>query len=121
LKLSVDRKKLKSEVRFRVLRLLEQNPEMSQRDLAAQVGISTGSAHYVLKALLGKGLIKLGNFSASGGRRRYAYVLTAKGLSTRAAMTKEFLSQKMQEYEALKIEITALSDELHNSKRDESL
>ena len=103
---------LKSEVRFRVLRLLEQNPEMSQRDLALAVGISTGSAHYVIKALAAKGLVKLANFTAAKDKRRYAYVLTPKGIATRAAMTRDFLDRKMREYEALKAEIAALSDEL---------
>ena len=95
-----------------MLRLLEQNPEMSQRDLASAVGISTGSTHYVIKALVNKGLVKIGNFTASEDKRRYAYVLTPKGIATRSAMTRQFLTRKMREYEALKNEIEALSREL---------
>lgn len=102
--------KLQDDVRFRILRLLEQNPEMSQRDLARAVGISTGHVHYVLKALVGKGLVKLGNFTAREDKRRYSYALTPKGISARAAMTRDFIARKKQEYEALKAEIEMLSD-----------
>ncbi len=97
--------KLQDDVRFRILRLLEQNPEMSQRDLAQAVGISTGSVHYVLKALVDKGLVKLGNFTASEDKRRYSYVLTPKGISEKAALTRRFLIRKMAEFEMLKAEI----------------
>jgi len=85
---------------------------MSQRELAEAVGISVGGAHYVLNALLEKGLIKLGNFTASTDKRRYAYVLTPKGASEKAAITKRFLARKMEEYEALKSEIEELSKEV---------
>lgn len=117
-RLPSEKHKLDVEVRFRVLRLLEQNPEMSQRDLAAAVGISTGSAHYVLKALVGKGFVKLGNFTASEDKRRYAYLLTAKGISARAAMTREFLARKKREYEALTSEIEILTRELEAADAD---
>lgn len=100
-----EREKLQDDIRFRILRLLEQNPEMSQRDLAAAVGISTGSTHYMLKALAEKGLVKIGNFTASEDRRRYAYVLTPKGIAERAALTRRFLNRKMAEFEMLKAEI----------------
>ena len=81
---------LQEDARFRILRLLEENPEMSQRELADAVGISTGSAHYVLGALIERGLVKLGNFSASQDKRRYAYVLTPKGVAEKAAITRRF-------------------------------
>ena len=80
---------------------------MSQRDLAAAVGINTGSTHYVLIALVEKGLVKLANFTVSEDKRRYAYVLTTKGIATRAIVTR-----KLREYEALKAEIDVLSKEL---------
>ncbi|MBC7180625.1 MAG: winged helix-turn-helix transcriptional regulator, partial [Roseovarius sp.] len=70
--MATQRDKLREDVRFRILRLLQENPEMSQRDLARAVGVSTGGIHYVLSALLDKGLIKLGNFTAAEDRRRYA-------------------------------------------------
>lgn len=106
------RSKVQEDVRFRVLRLLHENPELSQRDLAEAVGISNGSAHYLLSALLEKGLIKLGNFTAAQDKRRYAYILTPKGIAEKAAITKRFLERKIQEYDALKAEIEALRDEL---------
>jgi EPS-associated MarR family transcriptional regulator len=106
------RSKAQEDVRFRVLRLLQENPEMSQRDIAAAVGISVGGVHYCLNALIEKGLIKLGNFSASQDKRRYAYILTPKGLSEKAALTSRFLKRKMEEHEALKDEIDALKSEM---------
>lgn len=106
------RSKVQEDVRLRVLRLLYDNPELSQRDLAEAVGISNGSAHYLLSALLDKGLIKLGNFTAAQDKRRYAYILTPKGIAEKAAITKRFLERKIQEYDALKAEIEALRDEL---------
>lgn len=86
-----DRRYFWAEIRFRVLRLLEQNSKLLQRELADVTGIITGSAHYVLKALVDKGRVKLGNFTASEDKRRYAYVLIPKGIATRAAMTQFFL------------------------------
>ena len=103
---------MREDVRFRVLRLLHDNPELSQRELAATVGISNGSANYLLSALLDKGLIKLGNFTAAQDKRRYAYILTPKGIAEKAAITKRFLERKVQEYDALKAEIEALKNEL---------
>jgi len=110
------RDKLQEEVRFRVLRLLQDDPEMSQRDLARAVGISTGGMHYVLAALVDKGLVKLGNFTAAPDRRRYAYVLTPQGLSEKARLAHAFLRRKRAEYEALRDEIAALSAELDDGR-----
>lgn len=100
--------KLQEDTHFRVLRLLQENPEMSQRELAAAVGVSVGGIHYVLNALIDKGLVKLGNFTASEDKRRYAYILTPKGLAEKALITKRFLVRKIEEYEALKSEIEEL-------------
>ena len=106
------RSKLQEDTFFRVLRLLQENPEMSQRELARVVGVSVGGMHYVLNALIDKGLVKLGNFTASEDKRRYAYVLTPRGIARKAALTRVFLTRKMEEYEALKYEIAMLSSEL---------
>jgi EPS-associated MarR family transcriptional regulator len=106
------RSKVQEDVRFRVLRLLHDDRELSQRDLAEAVSISSGSAHYLLGALVEKGLIKLGNFTAAQDKRRYAYLLTPMGIAEKAAITKRFLERKVQEYDALKAEIEALKDEL---------
>jgi EPS-associated MarR family transcriptional regulator len=106
------RSKLQEDTHFCVLRLLQDNPEMSQRELAAAAGISVGGTHYVLNALIEKGLLKLGNFTAAEDKRRYAYVLTPKGIAEKAAITKRFLARKIEEYEALKSEIDELSKEV---------
>ena len=102
------RTKMQEDVRFRVLRLLQDNPELSQRALAAKVGISVGGMHYVLNALVEKGLVKLGNFTASEDKRRYAYILTPKGVMEKARISKQFLSRKIAEYQDLKAEIEEL-------------
>lgn len=106
------RTKLQEDTHFRVLRLLQESPEMSQRELASAVGVSVGGMHYVLNALIKKGLVKLGNFTAAEDKRRYAYILTPKGISEKAAITRRFLERKMQEYEALKSEIKELKSEI---------
>lgn len=102
------RSKLQEDTHFRVLRVLQDDPEISQRDLAERVGVSVGGIHYVLNALIDKGLVKLGSFTAAKDKRRYAYILTPKGIARKAALTRAFLMRKMEEYEALKEEIDAL-------------
>ena len=106
------RTKLQEDTHFRVLRLLQENPEMSQRELAAAVGVSVGGMHYVLNALIEKGWVKLGNFSAAEDKRRYAYILTRKGLAEKTVITRRFLARKMKEYDALKAEIDSLTQEI---------
>jgi EPS-associated MarR family transcriptional regulator len=100
------------DVHFRVMRLLEANPDMSQRDLAAHVGISLGSLNYCLKALMDKGFVKLENFQNSKHKFKYVYILTPAGIAQKVALTGRFLKRKMQEYEALKAEIEGLEAEL---------
>lgn len=117
--MTTQRDKLREDVQFRILRLLQDNPEMSQRDLAKAVGVSTGGIHYVLNALLDKGLLKLGNFTAAEDKRRYAYVLTPKGITKRAELTKRFLVRKLAEYEALKTEIEEVRGDLSESELTE--
>jgi EPS-associated MarR family transcriptional regulator len=106
------RSKLQEDTHFRVLRLLQDNPEMSQRELAVAVGVSVGGMHYVINALIDKGFVKLGNFTAAEDKRRYAYILTPTGIKEKAAITKRFLARKIEEYQALREEIEALRDEL---------
>ena len=109
------RTKLQEDTHFRVLRLLQENPEISQRELAVAVGVSVGGMHYVLNALIDKGLVKLGNFTAAEDKRRYAYILTAKGISEKAAITRRFLARKKGEYEALRAEIEDLQSECRST------
>ncbi|PKQ12077.1 MAG: MarR family EPS-associated transcriptional regulator [Alphaproteobacteria bacterium HGW-Alphaproteobacteria-1] len=106
------RTNLQQDTHFRVLRLLQENPETSQRELAQAVGVSVGGIHYVLNALIDKGLVKLGNFTAAKDKRRYAYVLTSKGIARKAALTRAFLVRKMEEYVALREEIESLQLDL---------
>lgn len=99
----------REDIRFRVLRLLEDNPECSQRDIASALGISLGSVNYCLAALVERGHVKLSNFRNSNNKLRYMYVLTPKGISERVSLTGRFLQRKLLEYEALHAEIEALT------------
>ncbi len=106
------RKLVQQDTHLRILRLLEQNPEISTREIANMVGISNGGAYYCLNALVKKGLIKLGNFSASKHKNRYAYFLTPRGMSEKTKLTGQFLVRKHMEFEELKAEIDALEQEI---------
>ena len=97
-----------SETHLRVLRLLQLNPHLTQRELADALGVSLGKANYCLKALLVKGLIKMNNFSKSENKLGYAYLLTPSGVAAKARLTAQFLKIKMSEYESLKQEIDQL-------------
>lgn len=105
-------KQVNDDIRFRVMRELEGNPELSQRELAKSLGISLGIVNYCLKALVEKGQVKVQNFRASDNKLRYAYVMTPQGLSAKAALTARFLKRRVAEYEALKAEIEALEFEI---------
>lgn len=98
--------------RYRVLRLLADNPDMTQREIARELGVALGSINYLLRALVEKGLVKAENFRTAQNRLRYAYVLTPKGMTAKALLTRAFLHRKLAEYEALRAEIDALREEL---------
>lgn len=102
---------------FRVMRILKDNPDLTQRELAEQLGVSVGSLNYCLKALIEKGWIKMQNFSQSKNKFGYVYILTPRGISEKAALTSNFLKRKRAEYEALKLEIESLSTELQSSSQ----
>ena len=106
------RTKLQEDARFRVLRLLQENPEMSQRELAKAAGISVGGMHYVLNALIERGLVKLGNFRSAEDKRRYAYILTPQGVREKSNLAMAFLERKMMEYNDLRAEIETLAGEI---------
>lgn len=101
----------KDDTRFRVLHLLQQNPDISQRELAKAMGISLGRVNFVLNALVDKGLIKVSNFRKSDKKIRYTYMLTPSGVSEKIGLTANFLKRKISEYEALKAEIESLRRE----------
>ncbi|MDH5299858.1 MAG: MarR family EPS-associated transcriptional regulator [Gammaproteobacteria bacterium] len=100
------------EIRYRVLRLLESDPEMSQRDLAKVLGISLGKTNYCLNALIDRGWVKVQNFKNNPSKRGYAYMLTPHGIEEKAKITARFLKFKIAEYEALRLEIAALTKEM---------
>tara|TARA_R100001143_G_C3331431_1_gene119657 strand:- start:528 stop:872 length:345 start_codon:yes stop_codon:yes gene_type:complete len=105
-------KPISEDVRFRVMRALEADPRLSQRELASSLGISLGVVNYCLKGLVEKGQVKVGNFRASDNKLRYAYVLTPRGVLAKAKLTGNFLKRRMAEHEALKAEIEALQGDL---------
>lgn len=107
------RNDLQEDTNFRVMRLLQENPDLTQRELAEKLGVSVGGLNYCLKALMEKGLVKMKNFATSKNKFGYVYVLTPTGIAEKAAITHRFLQRKMDEYEALKVEIEALKTELH--------
>lgn len=95
-----------------MMRLIEANPNISQRQLARELGLSLGGVNYCMNALVEKGLVKVANFRASERKLGYAYVLTPKGFSEKARLTRGFLARKMAEYEALREEIESVRAEL---------
>ena len=100
------------EIEFRALKLLEQNSHLSQRELSAELGVSLGKAHYVVKALIDMGWVKLDNFRRNNNKLGYAYLLTPKGIAEKAAITVRFLARKQVEYERLREEIEQLKAEV---------
>jgi EPS-associated MarR family transcriptional regulator len=104
--------KIQEEARFKILRLLHENPELTQRELGEQVGVSLGAINYCLRALIERGLVKAGNFSRNPNKLGYAYALTPAGIAEKTSLTARFLKRKVDEYEALKIEIQVLTDEV---------
>lgn len=109
----------RAEVRLRVLRALEENPELTQRQLAEELGISLGSVNYAVKALVERGLVKMKNFSRSDHKASYLYVLTPSGIAEKASLASALLSRKLEEYELLMTEIGVLRREVGLSERAE--
>jgi len=102
---------INDETRYQILKLLQSDPHVSQREIAHQLGVSLGKANYCLRALVEKGWIKARNFSHSRNKKAYAYFLTPAGIEEKARVTVRFLSYKMDEYEALSREIEELREE----------
>jgi len=99
---------LNDHTRYQLLRILEDSPELSQRELARKMGLSLGKTHYCLRAVMEKGWVKARNFRNSGNKVAYMYILTPQGMAAKARITKRFLDRKIEEYERLKIEIEEL-------------
>jgi EPS-associated MarR family transcriptional regulator len=102
------------DVRFRLLHLLEEEPELTQRELAQKLGISLGGVNYCLKALIVIGHIKAGNFSKNPNKSMYLYLLTPQGVAEKTKLAAGFLKRKMIEYHALKKEIDSLKSSLND-------
>ncbi len=103
---------LSDESRYCILRLIEQNPAISQREIARELGISLGKANFCLNALIEKGILKANTFLNSRNKRAYAYVFTPSGIEQKAKITLRFLKKKVEEYEALEAEIEQLRREV---------
>ena len=109
------RSQLQEDTYFRVLRMLQDTPDMTQREIAQSLGLSTSGLNYCLKALIDKGWVKVHNFSQSKNKFGYIYVLTPQGIAEKLALTSRFLNRKLSEYEALKVEIDGLQTEVQTS------
>ena len=100
------------EFHYRLIRLIESRPDLTQRELARELGVSLGKTNYCIKALIDKGWIKTRNFRNSSNKLAYAYILTPQGMARKWSLTQRFLKRKQEEYERLRHEIEQLSDEL---------
>ncbi len=104
--------KIQEETHFRIMRLLQDNPDLTQRELADRLGMSVGGLNYCLNALIDKGFVKMANFQQSKNKFKYIYLLTPQGIAEKVALTSRFLQRKLDEYYALKLEIEALKSEV---------
>lgn len=104
--------KLQEDTAYRVMQLLQDSPDITQRELARELGISVGGLNYCLKALMQKGWVKMLSFARAKNKFGYIYVLTPSGVAEKAALTKHFLQRKLEEYDALSQEIEALRAEV---------
>jgi len=102
----------KSETEYLILRKLEENPHLTQREISEELGVSLGKTNYVIKALIDKGWLKLNNFKRSDKKLGYIYLLTPTGISEKTVLAQNFLRRKSDEYNRLKEEIKKLRNEL---------
>ena len=113
---------LQEDTYYRVMRLIESNPDLTQRELAGKLGVSVGGLNYCLKSLIQKGFVKMHNFGQSKNKFGYVYLLTPAGVVEKSALTGRFLQRKLREYESLKSEIQALAAEASDgAKRADDL
>jgi EPS-associated MarR family transcriptional regulator len=109
---------LQEDTYFRVLRMLQENPDMTQREIAERLGVSTSGMNYCLNALIDKGWVKVQNFSQSKNKFGYIYVLTPQGIVEKVTLTSRFLKRKQAEYQSLRAEIDGLTTELSVSANE---
>ena len=108
-------KHIDPDIHFRVLNALEENPHITQRELAQKLGVSLGGINFCLKALVEIGHLKINNFQKNSNKSAYLYLLTPTGLSNKAMLTTSFLKRKMDEYKALKMEIDLIRSKIKDS------
>jgi EPS-associated MarR family transcriptional regulator len=113
------RKEHQEDAKFRVFQIINENPQMTTREIAKNVGISNGSAYYLLTSLIDMGFVKLSNFKDSSQKIKYSYLLTPKGIREKSLITSKFLVRKKKEFEALRQEIDFLEQSIGNVFRDE--
>jgi EPS-associated MarR family transcriptional regulator len=110
---------LNDENRYKILKLLESNPEVSQRELAKTLGISLGKANYCLKAIIEKGWVKVSNFKKNPNKKPYVYLLTPRGIEEKSKVTLRFFKYKQSEYALLQVELEELRKEARDLRNDE--
>jgi EPS-associated MarR family transcriptional regulator len=108
------RKEHQEDAKLRVFQIIKKNPELTTREIAQKIGISNGSAYYLLTSLIDKGFVKLSNFKNNSQKTRYSYLLTPKGIREKSLITSKFLVRKKQEFEALREEISSLEKSIGN-------
>ena len=113
------RKHHQEDAKLRVFQIINLNPQMTTREIAQKVGISNGSAYYLLTSLIDMGFIKLSNFQKNTQKIKYSYLLTPKGIREKSLLTSKFLVRKKKEFEALKEEINSLEQSIGNGLNDE--
>ena len=104
------------ELEYRALKILEQQPDLTQRQLAEALGVSLGKTHYLVKSLIDVGWVKLDNFQKSSSKWGYAYLLTPMGIAEKATITARFLVRKQREYNELQQEIAQLQEEVRQQR-----
>jgi len=114
-KKKIKKSPLSSDIHFKLLDILEKNPDLSQRILSRELGISLGSINYCIRALVDKGQVKAQNFKTNTNKIGYIYLLTPQGISEKIRMTKDFLRKRVDEYEMLQREIKRLKDDIKNN------
>ena len=107
----------KQELEYRALKLLEQKPNMTQRQIAGELNVSLGKTHYLIKSLIDVGWVKLDNFQRSDNKWGYAYLLTPNGIIEKAIITTQFLTRKQQEHSDLQLEIQQLQEEIKQNQK----
>ena len=111
---------INQELEYRILKILERKPDLTQRQLAEELGVSLGKTHYLIRSLIDVGWVKLDNFQRSDNKWGYAYFLTPMGIVEKAAITTRFLVRKQQEHAQLQKEINELQEEVRQQQNLDS-